>query len=956
MSTQVVVPPPAGKTGGLWSIAVQWFTQALPRWVRYAYYLRFSIMLWLFPPLLVVANSPSAARSLVSGIITPVSTLQYLSVAFFLISGSFVALIQAHVVVINGRDRFGDDPPALLTWLLANRKEYWEWVAPLLSQLNNVLVFWYFFRNGVTEQVEPRFIMWGLVGGVILAFVFWFGTTAIYYIFYRPGPNAAAADAKTLLLPRSLLRLSRPGRPAGFGDVLERAHLPFTFNWIARLFPVEGFRWLKADLNPDGTPRIDADGKPLMKPAQLFEGHFFSLLSAGGFYTLYGVLWPMTAPVLVRRSALLAMGLYCAGGAILFLFVVLAKPFPGDQVRLRIWKVILGLLIFGFTTALPAVYCQSDPERFPVLASLLILVISMSWTFSGLAFLVDRFRVPVLTVFIVVLIAPRVINLPNNQPLTGAQEEHYISYSSVPETTDLPTPGQALDARLRLEYCAGNPCRQLPKDTNPTLIVVTSTGGGIHAAAWTTAVLGQLERQFSNSFHQHVLLLSTVSGGSVGLYDYLRELDPATNGNGPDWNRMNLGSRCSSLEAIGWGLIYYDIPKAVIPLVPYVVPPSSGAADLELTPLGKDRTWSLRRAMARNLNDPWCAEWAYTDASAGQAPVRPDKPLLKRADVAAKQQNTPDNGRDLTLARLSVLSQTSPFPAFTMNTTTVEGGDRFLLANYFIKQADSPDPLVSHPAPSFLNLYGSLPFGNGTGFVDLPLATAAQLSATFPYVSSAATLKVAKPPDGVHFVDGGYYDNDGTASAIEFIRYAVAESALLHPQAASVSHAVSGAKAKIGTAVAAPNPLRILLVEIRNSPDAVGNAPLVPPQDQGSPWNVASQLVAPLKGFWSAGHGSITERNREALGLLEGDLHDRLVVQHFVIDDQVTAHPNPPCVPPKSVASDPLNWYLTPCQQIEVDISALESYNTDKYKAVRACFDDGTSGLCPPANKEEQPR
>lgn len=320
--------------------------------------------------------------------------------------------------------------------------------------------------------------------------------------------------------------------------------------------------------------------------------------------------------------------------------------------------------------------------------------------------------------------------------------------------------------------------------------------------------------------------------------------------------------------------------------------------------------------------------------------MRPKDPHVSHADVVVSQKNAPDQDQALTLSRLRIDDPQNPFPAFTMNTTTVEGGKRFLLSNYSIQRQTDPNPLLSNPTYSFLSVYGGVKTPAGE-YVDLPLATAAQLSATFPYVSSASTLKVARPEDAVHFVDGGYYDNDGTVSAIEFIRYALSQSKLLH----------SDAKPSPGNA---PPALRILLVEIRNSPDNTANGPLVGGQDQGMPWNVLSQVVAPLEGFWSAGHESVTGRNRNALGLLEGDFHDRLVLQHFVIDDQATAHVDPPCVPPKSVANDPLNWYLTPCQQIEVDNSALQQYNTQKYNNVQACYQNGSS--CPHANQEEPPR
>ena len=194
----------------LWTHTVQPVLRAAPAWLRYLYFLRFSILLWLFPVVLVAANSPSVARSLVSGIITPVTPLQYVCASFFLISASLVALILAHVVVINGPERFNDDPPPLLVRLLDNPNSRWEWFTLAASQLNNLVVFWYFFSNGTVEQVERRFILWGLGGGILLSALFWYALSAFYYLIYDPGPGAGV-NAKTLIFPRSLMLLSAPG-------------------------------------------------------------------------------------------------------------------------------------------------------------------------------------------------------------------------------------------------------------------------------------------------------------------------------------------------------------------------------------------------------------------------------------------------------------------------------------------------------------------------------------------------------------------------------------------------------------------------------------------------------------------------------------------------------------------------------------------------------------------------
>ena len=956
MSTPVAVPAPHRKNFlhvlarpwvWLWMRVVKPFAIWLLRWIRYAYFLRFSILLWWFPVLLVILNRPALARSLTSGIITPVTPLQYVCATFFLISGSFVSLILAHVVVINGKDRFGDDPPPLLLHLLADKNPRWEWLAPVLWQLNNAFVVWYFLSNGVVELVDGRYIRWGVLGGVVLGAVFWYAISAFYYLVYRQTQGAPERPAATLILPRAFLGLSPDGKHLGFGDVLEHATMPVSTQWVARLFPVGGYRWQVPVLDQDGKPKTGADGKPLMTAGQLYEGHFFSILAAAGFYSLYWVLWPITAPVLMPVGAAVALSIFGLGALCLVLLVAFARS-DRDRGKLVIWKVILGCLLLGFASALPLMYFGSDTERFPILASVLILVIGASWTFGGIAFFADRYRVPVLTAFLLCLVLPRVV--PNGKPLTGAQEEHYLSYISGAAPVSLPTPGEVLDARLRAEYCGGSPCAQLPADVKPAVIVVTSTGGGIHAAAWTTAVLGQLEQQFQDRFHQHVVLLSTVSGGSVGLFDYLRELGSASNRTPYDWKRMNSGSRCSSLEAVGWGLVYYDIPKAVVPLVPFFISPSTGENDLLNEPLGKDRTWSLRRAMERNLSDPFCSGWAYTGAREQVKPERPGDPHIRRAEVLAHQLADSDIALDLTLGKLSALSGPSPLPAFTMNTTTVEGGNRFLLANYYVPRDNSANPLITKPAYSFLKLYSPDAPNAARPAIDLPLATAAQMSATFPYVSSAATLKASPPQSAAHFVDGGYYDNDGTASAIEFLRYALSESKLL-VRPAALNSSTRGKAAPPVSYV----PLRVVLVEIRNSPDSAANGPLVPGIDQGKPWNVVSQTAAPLQAFWSAGHESVTSRNRNALGLLEGAFQDRLALQHFVIDDRSTARKPLYCVPPGSlIPSDPLNWFLTPCQQEEVDYSALARYNLQRYKLVQACFADGNQRGCPATNQEER--
>ena len=135
------------------------FLHQAMRWVRYAYFMRFSLGLWCFALILCCLNS-SPARTLTSGIMTPETIQQYACVGFFLVSAGFVALITARVVLINGPERwdkaydeFDDGRPQPLTLLLVNDKGQREWAALLISQLPNSLVYLYLTWNAISSGV-----------------------------------------------------------------------------------------------------------------------------------------------------------------------------------------------------------------------------------------------------------------------------------------------------------------------------------------------------------------------------------------------------------------------------------------------------------------------------------------------------------------------------------------------------------------------------------------------------------------------------------------------------------------------------------------------------------------------------------------------------------------------------------------------------------------------------------
>ncbi|HSK81230.1 MAG TPA: patatin-like phospholipase family protein, partial [Thermoanaerobaculia bacterium] len=95
-------------------------------------------------------------------------------------------------------------------------------------------------------------------------------------------------------------------------------------------------------------------------------------------------------------------------------------------------------------------------------------------------------------------------------------------------------------------------------------------------------------------------------------------------------------------------------------------------------------------------------------------------------------------------------------PAAVLNSTVVETGEQFLLTSLDLPQ--------SWKARRFYDAY--------PGY-DVPVVTAARLSATFPWVSpitQALQEDGDLPPGPLHLADGGYYDNFGVVTAVNWLR------------------------------------------------------------------------------------------------------------------------------------------------------------------------------------------
>ena len=435
------------------------------------------------------------------------------------------------------------------------------------------------------------------------------------------------------------------------------------------------------------------------------------------------------------------------------------------------------------------------------LAYLVAAMILLCWALSGLAFLFDRWRVPVLIPIVFWSLAVTKFS----------PSDHTFQVLSSPAScTAMPTPEEVVGD---LE----------------SLIVVAASGGGIRSAAWTARVLTGLEslvradpdlRKANVRFLPRVRLLSGVSGGSTGMLHFLSALDPNT-GELPPGHDVVRQAELSSLDALVWGLVYPDLRRALVPL------PWAPATDrgLEL-----QREWRRAAEEAGCTLPPRLSDW---------------HPRI-RAGI---------------------------FPAVIFNATDAATGERILLGTTIV------DPAGPNGRKNFCSV--------DDAFHDLAPETAARMSATFPFLSPAARPdKAPNNQSATPLVDGGYADNYGMATLMEWVYEARVRSKKLR---------------------------RVLVIQIRATPDA---SQLTPPGGRGSGW--LFQLYAPLEAMLSVWSNGQSARNDAQFELLRGAWKSARA-DAKATDEIRSAYFEFTTLPERQQAR-PLSWHLTrgQCEDVEL--------------------------------------
>jgi hypothetical protein len=277
-----------------------------------------------------------------------------------------------------------------------------------------------------------------------------------------------------------------------------------------------------------------------------------------------------------------------------------------------------------------------------------------------------------------------------------------------------------------------------------------------------------------------------------------------------DLKNVRDDAAATDLSAVGWGVLYPDLLRTV---------PGLGSIAGLIVGHNVDRGWALE--------NQWIKNWD------GHLWIKPP--------------NISDWAED---------TRRGMRPAVIFNVTASETGQRMVVGSSSLP--DGPDKLkFASSALQFAKAYPGL---------DIPVSTAARLSASFSWVSPMSRSE-RKGDDFMHFADGGYFDNSGLLSASDWLL--------------AVKDEIKDRQ--------------VLLIVI----DATESE-----RSKHVAWSWQRQFVAPIATLNSVRSGSQQSRSDFELPLVSAFLGDKkLSVFPFEYPHDRLA---------------PLSWHLTPQQQLSI--------------------------------------
>ncbi|WP_224360865.1 patatin-like phospholipase family protein [Hyalangium versicolor] len=315
----------------------------------------------------------------------------------------------------------------------------------------------------------------------------------------------------------------------------------------------------------------------------------------------------------------------------------------------------------------------------------------------------------------------------------------------------------------------------------PRLVLLATSGGGIRAAVWTARALEELDSSIEG-FPRYVRLVSGASGGMVGA-----------------------GLWASSIDATGKVNVPMSLSKAM--------------AEDSLSPVALSMLLPFDDGRGRALEQAW---------------VRHTRGVL-----------------DQTFDMLRPGEAAGWRPSLVYSPMIVEDGRRLLVSNLDLSALLTSSAITlgagtSSATSTALSLSGLQLFQLFPGRQQaLRVATAARMSASFPYVSPAGQLPTVPP---VRVVDAGYYDNYG----VDLLALWIQE------HRAWLRECTSG----------------VLLIQIRDQLEN-GWRTKVGLKKQPTFWaRVVAGFTSPPEAVLSARNASMSFRNDELLELLQREFNE----------------------------------------------------------------------------------
>jgi len=604
----------------------------------------------------------------------------------------------------------------------------------------------------------------------------------------------------------------------------------------------------------------------------------------------------------------------------------------------------LGTYLFARLFLHPDSTLDADHKVFPALFFLLTVPIVLVSILSGMGFFLDRFRVPVFGMLILMGFlnyhfweTDHVFKVYPARPLgtfnleaqaeeseEAAQMVRQKSMGQREPSSDFPQPseGGRPDRRWNTGYGGafrpGGFDNETPStvvspvvaqraafrrlqlmnseegDNNGTVILVCASGGGIQAAGWTARVLAGMDEATYGEFSKRLFFFSSASGGSVGGYYYMESFDRTLGYPNRDRiQRIFPAATTSSLESALWGLTQPDFTRFFFPS--------------PLQDQTQDRASSVEESWRRQANFVW--------------------------DGVAERTADDHNGRDKQFGEWIARTRDGVLPALVFNSIIVETGELMAIStvdftpisdgNVFAEILESKGIDIEEfraragdreyrqqifrqfrndPELQKLREERMLPssvrdqtfhriFSDPDQpdiIPDISKRTAARLSATFPYITPISRPQLV---DGFdynipywHIADGGFYDNLGIVPAIEWIR--------------SVIFGTNGMRGQVN---------RVVVIQIIPEPEFERPAPPYEGETKVSRDGFRYQLYGPAEAITKVRGATQVRRSDMELGLLEqlDDLNDAAVNVEVV-------RLQPPAEIYEDEGRPPLSWSLSP--------------------------------------------